>query len=247
MAGTGAAASPAPTTRAATSGFITPPCARPRPGQAGCFLVYRPQRAVNRALTAKLDSRPRGLTPAELRSAYKLPDLATSDQTVAVSIAFHTTGLAKFLAACRKQFGIPPYTEASGCFRQVSQQGKATPTEPSAVNTGWDLEATLDVSMISVACPHCKILVVAAKSASFASLGATEVTAARLGAQVISNSYGTFESKRQRPFEKDWEPRGHEHFHAADRRDLRPCGQRRKNDHRLPLPEQAVVLRRHEG
>jgi hypothetical protein len=63
--------------------------------------------------------------------------------------------------------------------------------------------------MISVACPHCKILVVEAKNATSADLGATEVTAARLGAQVISNSYGTLENARQRPFEKDWEPRGH--------------------------------------
>ena len=146
MAGTGAAASPALTAAGgsahagasaptpATSGFITPPCARPKPGQAECFLAYRPQAAVNRALTAGKVSRPRGLTPAELRSAYKLPDLATSNQTVAVSIAFHTAGLAKFLAAYRKQFGIPPCPVPSGCFRQVNQQGKVTPTEPSGVD-----------------------------------------------------------------------------------------------------------------
>ena len=97
-----------------------------------------------RELKARLDSRPRGLTPAELRSAYKLPDLATSDQTVAVSIAFHTAGSEKFLAAYRKESGTPPCPVPSGCFRQVNQQGKVTPTEPSGVDTGWDLEATLD-------------------------------------------------------------------------------------------------------
>src|SRR6185437_13422576 len=55
---------------------------------------------------------------------------------------------------------------------------------------------------------HCKILVVEAKSPTFANLAATERTAARLGAQVISNSYGAFESKHQRSFEKAYEPRG---------------------------------------
>ncbi|HET7018670.1 MAG TPA: S8 family serine peptidase, partial [Streptosporangiaceae bacterium] len=184
-------------------------CATPKPGQAGCFLVYRPQAAVNRALSAGLISKPHGLTPADLRSAYKLPDEATSDQTVAVSIAFHTDGLAKFLATYRKEFGLPPCTVASGCFRQVNQKGHATPVAPSGTFTGWDLEATLDVSMISASCPHCKILVVEANSPSRQDLAATDATAARLGAQVISNSYGGSEGAGQVPLEKDYSVPGH--------------------------------------
>ncbi len=216
MAGTGAAASLAPGTTArpaggsgGSSGFIAPPCARPGPGQAGCFLEYRRQVGVNREPAASRTSKPHGLTPADLRSAYKLPDLATSDQTVAVSIAFDTPDLAKFLATYRKEFGLPPCTVASGCFRQVNQQGKATPAEPAGVGTGWDLEATLDVSMISVACPHCKILVVEGKSPTLQDLAATDATAARLGAQVISNSYGGAEGADQVPLEKDYSQPGH--------------------------------------
>ncbi len=79
-------------------------------------------------------------------------------------------------------------------LRKVNQNGKAGPLPPSGVGSGWDLEATLDVSMISAACPHCRILVVEANDPSFANLGKTEDTAARLGAQVISNSYGTREN-----------------------------------------------------
>ncbi len=44
--------------------------------------------------------------------------------------------------------------------------------------------------MISAACPHCRILVVEANQPSLPGLGKAEDTAARLGAQVISNSYG---------------------------------------------------------
>jgi len=190
-------------------GFIKPPCAKARPGQMRCFFRYRPQLAVNQAMAAGQAMKPHGLTPADLRSAYRLPNRSTSTQTVAVSIPLHTPDLASFLATFRAQFGLPACTVASGCFRQVNQQGKATPAEPSAVGTGWDLEATLDVSMISVSCPHCKILVVEAKSPTVANLGASEVTAARLGAQVISNSYGAFEGTVQRRFVTDWALRGH--------------------------------------
>jgi subtilase family serine protease len=201
-----------PRATAGAHGFIKPPCAKASTARSGlmrCFLQYRPQVAVDQALAAgRQASKPHGYTPADLRSAYKVPTRSTSNQTVAVSIPMHTPDLASFLATYRAEFGLPPCTMASGCLRQVNQQGDATPAEPSAVGSGWDLEATLDVSMISVACPLCKILVVEGKNAGAASLGATEVTAARLGAQVISNSYGTIESAGQRKFEKFWEPRG---------------------------------------
>jgi subtilase family serine protease len=127
---------------------------------------------------------------------------------VAVSIAFHTPHLARFLAHYRRQFGLPPCTVASGCFRQVNQHGGTKPA-PSGVGTGWDLEVTLDVSMVSVACPSCHILVVEGNSPTPADLAATERTAARLGAQVISNSYGIIESGFSLPFRKAYQPHGH--------------------------------------
>ncbi|MEP7025548.1 MAG: S8 family serine peptidase [Actinomycetota bacterium] len=85
-------------------------------------------------------------------------------------------------------------TTASGCFRKVNQLGKPSPLPPSGKGTGWDLEATLDVSMISVACPSCHIVVVEANSPGDRSLAKTDGAAARLGAQVISNSYGSREN-----------------------------------------------------
>jgi len=183
--------------RVAQALFIRPACAVARPGSEQCFLAYWPQAAVNRALSAGLTglaARPLGLGARAIRAAYKLPSRRTSHQTVAVSIAFNTPRLAHFLAIYRKQFGLPRCTAASGCFRKLNQRGKAAPLPPSGVGTGWDLEATLDVSMISVACPHCRIVVVEANDPSDVNLARTEVTAARLGAQVISNSYGTREN-----------------------------------------------------
>ena len=166
-------------------GFIRPPCAVASARTEQCFLEYRPQTAVNRAISAGQTGRaasPKGWSPQAIRSAYNLPARRHSRQTVAVSIAFNTPRLAHFLRVYRKHYGLPRCTVASGCFRKVNQRGNASPLPPSGVNTGWDLEATLDVSMISVACPHCHIVVVEANSPGVGSLAKTEGTAARLGA-----------------------------------------------------------------
>jgi subtilase family serine protease len=60
------------------------------------------------------------------------------------------------------------------------------------MDVGWAQEQALDVDAVSAACPDCKIVVVQARSASFANLGAAVVTAAGLpGVVAISNSYGS--------------------------------------------------------
>src|SRR5262249_9800082 len=126
-----------------------------------------------------------------------------------VSIAGRTPHLGNYLRTYRAHFGLPPCGQPSGCLRIVNQHGKATPPAPSSLGTGWDLEATLDVSMISAACPHCKIIVVEANSPSVPDLAATDTTAARLGAQVISNSYGIRESGYSQGFSHDYRHPGH--------------------------------------
>jgi subtilase family serine protease len=165
----------------------------PAPGTASCFALYQPQTSVNRAIARGLSgkvARPQGLTPKQIESAYRLPVNRQSHQTVAVSIAYNTPQLAYYLRVYRNYFGLPPCTVKSGCFRVVNQSGGSRKLPQSGRLSGWDLEATLDVSMISVACPHCHILVVEANNANLGPLGQTDKTAARLGAQVISNSYG---------------------------------------------------------
>jgi hypothetical protein len=82
---------------AGPAGFIQPPCARPKAGQAQCFLAYRPKAAENHALAAGRSGGPRGLGAAALRSAYRLRSQGSPGQTVAVSIAFHTPHLAGLL------------------------------------------------------------------------------------------------------------------------------------------------------
>jgi subtilase family serine protease len=178
---------------AATAGGMRFACAPVPLGYARCFALFRPQTAVNRALAAGIRSqvsKPSGLTPRQIESAYRLPVSRNPHQTVAVVEAYNTPHLASWLYTYRKHFGLPACTVRSGCLRVVNQQGKASPVPASGVPLGWDVETSLDVSMVSVACPHCRILVVEANTQRFGDLAKAEDTAARLGAAAISNSYG---------------------------------------------------------
>jgi subtilase family serine protease len=164
-------------------------CAPARPGFARCYALWGPQATVNRAIAAGVTgavATPKGWGAKDLESAYKLPVSRRPHQTVAVTIAYHTPHLAHYLAVYRKEYGLPACTSAGGCFRVVNQNGHASPLPSSGKGSGWDLEITLDISMISAACPHCHILVVEANQPSLPALGKAEDTAARLGAQVIS-------------------------------------------------------------
>ncbi|MEV4197602.1 carboxypeptidase regulatory-like domain-containing protein [Micromonospora globbae] len=126
------------------------------------------------------------LGPADIRSAYKLPD-GGAGRTVAVVLAFGYEAAEADLAVFRAHYGLPPCTSANGCFRKVDQRGG---TDYPPEDPDWSIEAALDLDAVSSACPKCNLLLVQADDNSPASLGAAVDTAARLGATVISNSYG---------------------------------------------------------
>jgi subtilase family serine protease len=136
---------------------------------------------------------PEGWGATSIERAYKLPVKRRTRATVAIVDAFSTPHLAADLAAYRARYHLPPCAAASKCLRIVNQHGQSSPL-PAADPQGWGVEETLDVSMVSAACPRCHILVVEAISPSFADLAAAENTAARMDAAVISNSYGAQES-----------------------------------------------------
>jgi subtilase family serine protease len=200
---------PAPVTAVAA---MKPACPRPRPGFMQCFALYEPQTGVNRALAAGLAgpaATPTGLSPASIVSAYKLPISQGSGQTVAVVEAYSTPDLASDLATYRTEYNLPACTTASGCLKIVNQQGETAPLPHSGVPYGWDVETMLDVSMVSAACPQCKILVVEATNESDANLATAEDTAASLGAEVISNSYGQRENGKAQRYAPAYDHQGH--------------------------------------
>ena len=168
-----------------------------RPGFAQCHA-----RAVTDAagyITAnalKPNGLPAGHGPAQLRSAYNIPENAGAPSTIiAIVDAYGYTRAEADLAVYRATFGLPECTTANGCFAKFNQNG--VKGSYPAQNTGWAQETALDLDMASAICPGCSIILVQANSASYGDLAKAVRTAAALGATVISNSYGGGESGTQ--------------------------------------------------
>jgi subtilase family serine protease len=135
-------------------------------------------------------SGPSGYWPADIQSAYKLGAPSGSPgsaQTIAIVDAYDDPTAESDLGVYRSRFGLGACTTANGCFRKVDQNGGGAYPRRDA---GWAQEISLDVDMASATCPNCKVLLVEAASNRFSDLARAVDTAARLGANAISNSYG---------------------------------------------------------
>jgi hypothetical protein len=189
--GAAAAAAQVGTAAAAAAPAYRRACATAkRPGKMSC-LVLVSTAAQSRQSPAGPDAAPTGVGfgPASLQAAYKLPSAtAGSGQTVAIVDAFDDPSAAANLATYRKAWGLPAC--GTGCFKKVNQAGKASPLPAPAHSNGWATEESLDLDMVSAICPKCHILLVEAKNAGTANLGAAVNTAVALGAKYVSNSYG---------------------------------------------------------
>ena len=173
-------------------------CPSVAPPLATCFAKV----VVGRTLAA-----PAGLAPADLVSAYAIP-AGGGGRVVGIVDAFGAPTLETDLAVYRGTYGLPACTVAAGCLRIANQDGAASPLP--AADTGWALETSLDVDMASAVCPACGILVVQATTNSMEDLGAAVDTAVRLGADVVSNSYGTgVEFAGQEAYESHYLHPGH--------------------------------------
>ncbi|HEY1919848.1 MAG TPA: carboxypeptidase regulatory-like domain-containing protein [Streptosporangiaceae bacterium] len=139
---------------------------------------------------------PSGYGPADLQSAYKLPSsTAGSGETVAIVDAGDDPTAETDLGMYRAQYGLPPCTTANGCFEKVNQEGQQASYPP--VNGTWPVEESLDIDMVSAACPDCHILLVEANSADDSDMYAAEDEAVALGAKYISNSWSGAESSTE--------------------------------------------------
>ncbi len=180
-----ATASAQPSTTGAAHSMRT--CARPATGSAACHALVRVDASGKPLVTAA----PSGFGPVDIQSAYQL-SATSSTPTVAIVDAYNDPTAEADLGVYRAQFGLPPCTTANGCFRKVSQTGSTTSLPRT--NAGWATEISLDLDMVSAACPSCKILLVEAKSAAFSDLGTAVNYAATQGVAAISNSYGGSDS-----------------------------------------------------
>ena len=156
-----------------------------RPGHVTCLALVRtdvrPQHGI------QSPGKPAGLGALDLRSAYNLPTSAGRGQTIAIINVYDDPKAESDLAVYRAQYGLPPCTTANGCFKKVNTSGGTALPRP---DTSWAQEESLDLDMVSAACPHCNILLVEADQPAISTLGTGVDTAVRMGAKYISNSYG---------------------------------------------------------
>ena len=142
---------------------------------------YRPN-STSAALT------PSGYGPSGLQSAYKLPSsTGGTGQRVYIVDANDDPNAESDLAAYRTQYGLPACTTANGCFKKLNQNGAASPLP--AGDKGWAGEISLDLDMVSAACPNCAITLVEANDAGN-NLFVAVREAVTLGAKFVSMSWG---------------------------------------------------------
>ena len=138
-----------------------------------------------------------GLSPEDLRSAYKFPKEGGEGQTVAIVDAYNYANAQADLEVYRKKYGLPKCAEEVGkeasCFRKVNQKGEEG-KPPAEESSEWVLETALDLDMVSASCPKCHILLVEANNAKLENLLLAVQEAAVKGAKVISDSWGSPES-----------------------------------------------------
>ncbi len=182
-----------------------------RAGRAACMALIRTNVPQRPAATAKPGATVQpgtgpagaGYGPASLQSAYKLPSAtAGAGQTVAIVDAYDDPDAAANLATYRAAWGLPAC--GTGCFRKINENGQANPLPSPARSTGWATEESLDLDMVSAACPNCHILLVEASSPNISDLGTAVNTAVGKGAVAVSNSYGGRESAADPGFDASY-------------------------------------------
>ena len=127
---------------------------------------------------------PTGYDPATIKKYLGLSGTG-SGQTIAIVVAYNAPNIAADLATFDSKFGLP----APKSFKKVSQTG-STSVLP-ATDANWALETSLDVEWAHALAPLASILLVEAKSSSLTDLSTAIDYAAKSGASVISNSWGT--------------------------------------------------------
>jgi subtilase family serine protease len=183
-------------------------CTQGQKGRAGCNAeVVTESDGVTPAASTSYRV---GLTPVDLQSAYALPSAtAGNNQTIAIIDAYDNPNAEGDLNAYRSQFNLPPCPGPSlggTCFRKVNQDGNTSllPTP----NRAWGHEIAIDLDMASAVCPNCNLILVEANSSSFDDLVIAVDTAVAMGANEISNSYGSREFSTEASYESHYDHPG---------------------------------------
>ena len=134
---------------------------------------------------------PQGETPASIASAYNLTGQLAGAGVIVIVDAFHYPTALNDFNVFAQQFGLPqePSTDPLSASNQVFQVVYANGKPRN--NCGWAQEAALDIEWAHAMAPNAKIVLVEAKTNSFANLfQAVDVGSAIANAQEVSMSWG---------------------------------------------------------
>jgi subtilase family serine protease len=209
--GVGLAVSATPATAAGSAApDYRPVCQAPtQPGTAACMSLIRTDVTPVSAKVLK-NSAPvgYGYGPSSLQSAYDLPSSTGGvGQSVAVVDAYNDPDAVSDLATYRSSWGLSACNTSTkaGCLTVVNENGASSPLPANSGSTGWSLEESLDVDMVSATCPNCHIYLVEANSAEYSDLGTGVNSAVSvLKVDFISNSYGGSDSSSDSVLDADY-------------------------------------------
>jgi subtilase family serine protease len=163
--------------------FIRGAGAAPGASSAGAFA--HPTYKVGRPFATSTYSG--GYSPLQIKDAYSLSGISQTGSGVTIGIvdAYNDPTAQSDFDTFATQFGLQTSAQC-GCFSKVNQNGG---TSYPRTDSGWALEISLDIEWAHAIAPGAKILLVEAKSNSFANLLAAEDYATS-HATVVSNSWG---------------------------------------------------------
>jgi subtilase family serine protease len=149
---------------------------------------------------------PRGFSPRQLRSAYGISGKADGHPVIAIVDAYDDPTIKNDLDIYSRRFGLPMLPDCKiavvkssiPCFQKLNQRG--TGALPK-LNDGWAMEIALDVEAAHAMCENCSLLLVEATSPNLNNLMMSVDTAVKLGADVVSNSYGGPEFAQETKFD----------------------------------------------
>ena len=176
-------------------------CPPATPGHVQCFALVRSDLTAISPNAAPA-AFPGYYVPSDLQAAYNLTATSAvsgTGQILADVLWFDDPTAESDMNHYRAAFGLPPCTTANGCFKKVNEAGGTTYPKPDRGAAG---EISLDLDMFSAICPKCKIILVEASNNGDVNIGIAEYEAAKLGATVISNSYGGPESSADPLYDK---------------------------------------------
>ncbi|HYL28274.1 MAG TPA: S8 family serine peptidase [Candidatus Nitrosotalea sp.] len=130
-----------------------------------------------------------GFTPSDLQTRYGLTSsLGKGAGTIVAVIELGDLPSASSdLSQYRSTYGL-----GTASFTKYNESGQQYNYPPSCSNYGFCLEEDLDIDMVSAACPQCTIYMIEGGNCGkdICGLENAEVTAVKLGATIISNSWG---------------------------------------------------------